>query len=386
MPVEHPARIPGFPAVRPHHLVGGRHQGAQSVLDRPEVTHRLPYGYGKAAFRDLICMLEGGATPTVLLPAYVPDALVEAIRAADARPRFYAIESDLGPEVPDVVSKLDSEPVAATFVHYFGVPGRRFDEFRGTTADRDVPVVTDNAHASFSSDDDRLLGTRGVAGFTSLHKTLPVPNGAVLFVNDPDRVAVEEGDLAGRATRYTSSDCRFALESLLAGAGRRHPVLSGAVGLARRLQDRVASVRPQSGTERDPVAIYRAATGRMSRLTARVLERIDPAAIIAARRDAYRAWDDGLSGVGGVDPCFDALPPGAAPQVFPIVADDADGLLGTLDRRGVDGAHTWPPRLPAAVTDNEEYPVANFLASHLVALPCHQDVDPGAVEAVCAEL
>lgn len=397
-------RIPASPALTPQHLVGRRCQGDEVVSH--EVSRTLPYGYGKTAFRDAIWMLGGGRDANVLLPAYVPDGVVAAVRDADVDPRFYAIERDLGPDLADVDAKLDDRTVAATFVHYFGFPGERFDAFRRTVSEYGGAVVSDNAHAMFSSDGERRLGTGGVVGFTSLRKTLPVPNGALLYVDDVDGVDLGEAALSGRAERVTAADCRFALASLLAGAGRRSPAVCRVIALLRRLRDRAASVggtasdgesasdggtasddgaavEGETESERDPAAIYRRTKVRMSRLSTRVLRRTEPASVVDARRNAYRAWAHGLAGVPGVEPCFDVLPAGVAPQVFPVVADDPDAFLDRLARHGVAGAHTWPP-LPKTVAGNDAFPTANALAASLVAVPCHQDVDPGAVESVCA--
>lgn len=409
MSTEDRPRVPGSPALTPRLLVGRRRRRAYAELERSEAGTPLPYGYGKTAFRDALRLLGGGPGTNVLLPAYVPDGVVAAIRDAGARPRFYAIERDLGPDLADVREKLDDRTAAATFVHYFGFPGERFDAFRRAAAERGVPVVADNAHAAFSAAGDRRLGTRGTIGFTSLRKTLPVPNGALLFVDGPDRLDGCEAVLSGTADSITAADCRFALASLSSGTTRRHPAVERARGAVRRLRDGATAGedvgegeptrdRERDGErggerkgereeerERDPEAIYRRARVPMSRLTARVLARVDPETVAANRRDAYRAWRAGLSDVTGVELRFDDLPRGVSPQVVPVVADDPEGFLAALDRRGVAGAHTWPP-LPAAVSGNDAYPTANSLAANLVALPCHQDVDPGAVHAVCAGL
>jgi dTDP-4-amino-4,6-dideoxygalactose transaminase len=385
-------RIPKAPALTAGHLLGRRSGRAQEFLARGGADHVLPYGFGKVAFRDAIRAFDPGPDANVLLPGYVPDGVVESIREAGATPRFYAIERDLGPDLADVASKLDDGTVAATVVHYFGFPAPRFDAFRQLTANDDVPVVTDNAHATFSRDGDRLLGTRGAVGFTSLRKTLPVPNGAFLFVNDPERVAVDAATLAGRATDLTPTDYRFAAESILSGAKHRHAPVDRGLSLLQRLEEvrsngneTAVSDNEAPAAERDPAARFRRARVPMTALADRVLDRVDPSALVGARRDAFRAWRDGLAPLDGVQAQYVSLSRGVAPQVFPAVAEDPDAFLARLRRSGVVGAHTWPP-LPATVRENDEFETANDLAERLVAIPAHQEVDPASVRAVCADL
>lgn len=329
----------------------GRSGGVFDALAGAGVDYRL-CARGKGALAAALGLLDAGGN--VLLPAAVPAGVPGAVRAAGAEPRFYGVRDDLQPAYADLLRRADRDTDALVLVHYFGVAQPRTGDLLALADAADVSVVEDNSHAALSRRNGRLLGTEGTVGFTSLHKTLPVPNGAVLYgrgVDLPD----------GGAPGWSRADLRFCARRALAAL----PSLSLPSGLPGTASDDPGDA-PDGAV--DPAAIHERDREPLSPLTPPLLARIDPGAVVERRRAGYRRWAARLEGVAGVAPLFDALPDGACPWAFPAVCADPGRVRAALGGRGFG----WP-RLPPAVAGNPDYPTANACARRLVALPVGVD-------------
>lgn len=361
---------------------GGR-SGVRAFVERHGSERLVYYASGKFAFRDGLALLASDErartrTPNVVLPACVPSALVEPIREAGYEPRFHAVTRDLRPDLADVDRALDDDTVALVVVDYFGFSQPAHAELRELADGHGAALVEDNAHAALSTTaDGRLLGTRGDLGFTSFRKTLPVRDGAVLFVDGglssdgpwqgtPERWSFPR---SGVAPRYTGADVRY----VLGAAGERLPVVDGLLGTVaglRRGRREGEGSRPEHGGDlhgRNPAAIYERSKGPMSKLSATVLDRIDPASVIASKRQHYRTWLSKTEHLDGVAPVFESLPAGTCPQSFPVVAERTDELGRRPDVEPAD-LRPWPP-LPSEVVSDDRFETAQYLARNLIPLP-----------------
>src|SRR4030067_2521892 len=56
----------------------------------------------------------------VLLPDYICDDLVRAIKSADFEVTYYNIDVDLKPEEANILERITDKTLAILFVHYFG--------------------------------------------------------------------------------------------------------------------------------------------------------------------------------------------------------------------------------------------------------------------------
>lgn len=330
------------------------------------------YGSGKVALRDGLSVL-ANAGETVLVPSYLPDAVVEPISELGLEPRYYSIESDLSPDVADLESRLDDRTAAIVSVNYFGFPQPGLADLTALADEYECYHVDDNAHAPLSVDEGTLLGTRGHIGTTSLWKLLPIPNGAVLYVTDEaiaDRF--EPSRFGVPSDHFDGGDARFVLTSLATDVLDGHRAVRGSVDA---LVDRVGE-----GGAADPKRRYTASKTRLSPLSAHVVENTDPERIRSARRANYRAWVRVLEDRAGIELLFPSLPEGICPQVCPVRVDAPERLRRSLERCGVD-AHTWP-RLSTDVVDDPAYETATRLSREVLTLPVHQHVDPESIDSV----
>lgn len=365
--------IPGAPSIRPRGLVSTPATTVREFFAR-ELDSYAYYGTGKAALRDGLEHLGCRSTGNVLVPAYLPDGVVEPILELGLEPRYYPVEADLGPDLADLEARIDAESRAVMVVHYFGFPQPRFEEVLTLAADRDLLVVDNSAHSPFSRRDSRLLGTFGDVGFTSFRKTLPLPDGALLV---GDGVSPGASPLAGRASWVSPSNFRHLARKLLTFVRFRSD-------RPRRLGD--AALALAGAPPLGPELTYALSKVPMSSLSWYLTGTIDPKEVVAARRAVYRAWLDVFAGRPGASVLYEPLPDGVCPQAVPLVfdrADSAERFVEAARTAGVGGVHTWP-LLREAVRDSPAYGTATDLASRLVTVPCHQQLSPDAV-AVAAD-
>lgn len=362
--------ISEHPSLFAETLSGTRGSGLRPFLAR-YTTDFAFYGSGKAALRDGLAGLVAPGE-NVLVPAYLPDAVVEPFRDLGLEPRYYRVRENLAPDRADLDRRLDGETAAILTVDYFGFPQPGLEAVTALCDDADCYHIDDNAHAPLSVDGDTLLGTRGHLGITSLRKLLPIPDGAILYCNDESVVErLEPSSFAGVRDGFEVDDCRYVLESLAEALLETNAMVS-------RAFERVTALR--SASVPDPKTRYEAGKAPMSKLSATVVDAVDPTAIRNARRTNYRAWRRLFDGRPGVESYYESLPAGICPQVFPIRTGAPQRLIAELERCGV-AAHTWP-RLAATVRDDPAYAVARKLARETVALPVHQGIDPAEIEAV----
>jgi len=341
------------------------------------------YGSGKAAFRDGLRTLQrleqGRRDGSVLLPAYIPDAVLEPVTDCGLEPRLYELTDSLAPNMAALESRIDDSTLAVVSVNYFGFSQPAFDAIDQLASRNGCYHLEDNAHGALSVVDGRLLGTRTGVGFSSLWKLLPAPDGAVLLCNDEAVAsAYEPSSITGVHDRVRTQDLQFALKSLA----------SDLLDTSHRLKSSVHSLvtTGDAGTSTaSPAQRYRAGKDRMSRLSAYVVADADPAAIRHRRRENYRAWRSVFEGHDAVTPLFDELPHGVCPQVFPVRTSVPGQLERVLADCGVDGAHTWP-RLSSTVRQDDTYATATKLAAEVVVLPVHQQTDPETITSAGLEV
>lgn len=340
-------------------------------IERHGVKDYLFFGYGRIALLAGLKILGYGKGGNVLLPAYICDVTAEPFYELGVEVRFYEVLENLQPDIADVKRRIDQKTKTILAVNYFGFP-QRLDEIQGVCRERGLALIEDNAHGFLSKQGSRLLGTFGDIGFASIWKALPVANGAVLYINN-ERLLQKQQDCLGQDTEgylRAASSRKYILSSILAYLEAQYKFPSQ---YFRNAYNKFAS-----GAERNSTQDYQRAKVRISGLSVEVMKRVEPEEVISKRRGNYRFWLDKLEGKGGISIIFKNLPEGVCPQVFPIIAEDAENLEAKLLSKGVYVDH-WP-WLPREVEDNKEYPTANFLAKHLLVLPVHQNTDVNCLE------
>jgi perosamine synthetase len=306
----------------------------------------------------------------VLVPAYHHGVEIGALVAAGVRPVFYPV----GPKwevCPEDVARLVTKRTGAIYLtHFAGFPGP-VEALRGVAAQHGLPLIEDCALSLFSQDGRVPLGSVGDASIFCLYKTLPVPNGGALVLNNPAAMLDEDGKLDDPSLPTVSGQVLSALlrNLELRGGGAGRTLTQQARRIVRRIVRGAKVERVAVGSDHfDPEH-----TGiGMSDFSKRVLAAQRPDRIRDVRRRNYRILGEELDGVA--TPLLTTLPDGVCPLFFPVVVENKVRVVRELRRRGVGAVDFWRHSHPAC--ELGRFPDVARLRATVVELPCHQDLSP----------
>ena len=313
--------------------------------------------------------LVGLAGREVLVPAYHHGVEVGALAAAGAVPRFVRVDGRMRLDLSDAERKIGPRTRALYVIHYAGF-AQPMDEVNALARRHGLLVMEDCALSLLAAEGARPLGSTGHLGVFCFYKTLPVPNGGALVVNEPG--ARGAPSLPLRAP--IASTLSYAARSLFANLAFRFGDAGEAIHAAVRRG--YALVRGATGLE--PVS-----TGTMtfdpawkdlgmSPLSAWVARRLDPAEIVAARRRNYFLLLGRLR--DRVPPVFGEVPAGACPLFYPLLCEDKAAVAARLLARGIETIDFWREGHPLCPID--EFPEVASLRRRVLELPVHQDLSP----------
>jgi dTDP-4-amino-4,6-dideoxygalactose transaminase len=294
---------------------------------------------------------------------------VGALAAAGAIPRFVRVDARMRLDLDDAERRIGPRTRALYVIHYAGF-AQPMQEILALARRRALLVVEDCALSLLAAEGTRPLGSTGDAAIFCFYKALPVPNGGALVVND---AAIAGVPAAPRAAPLVSTLSHLA-GSLLANLALR----GGASGEAIR-----ASARNAYALARGATGLQPASTGTpefdpslvdlgMSPLATAIARRLDPAAIVAARRRNYFHLLGHLR--ERVPPIFGELPAGASPLFYPLAVEDKGALLARLAARRIEAVDFWREGHPLCPPG--EFPEAEGLRRRVLELPVHQDLGP----------
>lgn len=133
------------------------------------------YPFARYAFLEALKTLD---MKTIYLPAFICRDMLAPINTLKIKYFFYEVNENLEPMLEDI--KCD----AILMIDYFGFSQdfRPFEEYKKKY---NSIIIEDNAHGFLSKDKNGvLLGTRGDIGLLSIRKTVFLPNGGALLVNN----------------------------------------------------------------------------------------------------------------------------------------------------------------------------------------------------------
>jgi DegT/DnrJ/EryC1/StrS aminotransferase family protein len=358
--------IPALPTLWPGMLSPlADERPAAFPFDAPRATR---YYFARNAVWHGVHLL-GLEGEEVLVPAYHHGVEVGALVHAGAVPRFVRVDGRMRLDLDDLEAKIGPRTRAIYVIHYAGF-AQPLDELLALARRRGLWVLEDCALSLLAAEGDRPLGSTGHLGIFCFYKTLPVPNGGALVVNDPTLRA----DPPAPGPAPLASTLSHALGSILANLALRFgdagEALRTGVRRAYALARGASGLRPVStGTMTfDPAARDLG----MSALSVAIARRCDAEQIVAARRRNYFLLLGRLR--DRVPPVFSEVPAGASPLFYPLLCEDKAAVQARLAAKGIETVDFWREGHPACRAD--EFPEVALLRRRVLELPVHQDLQP----------
>lgn len=372
-----------------------------SRTDRPrqEVfpfnTGRCEYFYSaRYALAAALDALKLSANQAILMPSYNCWVEVDPVVRSGAKIDWYRVKTDFSIDEDDLLARIRPETTAIFVIHYLGFP-QRLENIRRICTERGIILIEDCAHALLSNDGDIPLGSTGDMAIFSIRKTLPLPDGGCLLINNPvltyerpsmfrsnrfatyyvlsEMLCSGSTDIAQEAGLLTRSV--WALNLMVARLARL-----GLRGMHKVLRDRGDYlVYPSGNNFRDEVRSW-----GMSKISSAIIDGAEFSDIKMRRRANFSYLLERI----GPDERFQlpirSLPDGVCPLLFPVIVEERDRIYRELKERGHTGYDWWGGFHPAVPWD--EFPTAVHLKKKVFGIPVHQSLRQQHLDMMVQEL
>jgi dTDP-4-amino-4,6-dideoxygalactose transaminase len=334
------------------------------------VDGRLPFYRARNAIYHLFrALLARNPQLSVLAPDYNSGNEILAIRAAGATIHYCPVGPDLQMD-PDVVNRFCAlhDPDLLYVIHYAGWP-QPMRALGDLCRRREMLLVEDCALSLLSEIDGKPLGAFGDWAVFCLYKTLPLPNGALLVQNTMPLEPLKRLKLRNAGSASVLARTAELVVQRIRG---RANSLGAALQIVKRGMGRAAGALDVARANVGDIGFNLAEVDlAMSRVSERLLDRMDFATIVRRRVENYRQLASLIS--DDAAPVFPTLPDGVCPLFFPVVVADKHAAAEALRRRGVDALEFWNESSDSGA---EMSHAARYLRRHVLELPIHQDLTP----------
>ncbi len=311
--------------------IGGCYEFPFSTLLKPR-TNRFPQilATGRDCLTLITRFLKEG---TILLPAYICEAVLTPFKVSEFKIKFYDVNERL--EVKkEVIAKELKNAKALLIIDYFGFPQKDGNDIHKLCNKKGVLLLEDRVHSWLSKFD-----SYGDISFNSFRKMLPVPDGATI-----------EGITPSQLEKPPSKFVRFMLLSLMF---RRF--------FKQKSQDLYRKA------EYEEIERYKK-PARGSRISKFVLERIDLSKVIKIRKENFTYLLNNWKGINGITPLYKTLPDYVCPLGFPVLCRHRDNLKQHLIRHKI-----YPPIHWILSKDiPKRFKVAHKISNELLTIPIDQ--------------
>jgi dTDP-4-amino-4,6-dideoxygalactose transaminase len=300
-----------------------------------------------------------GEEGKVLVPSYIPKVAVEPFKLKGWGIEYYRIKEDLGADLSDVKKRIDNKTRIVMGVNYGGFPNPSLKELKELCRRNDILFLEDNSQSSLSLYEGSLLGTFGDISINGFYKTMPVPAGAALYI--------DESVAAGKPAK--ADLVRFQAVKDLASN------LLNLKSYFESPEHSIKKLNTSSETEEKEQDIqfrFYLKNGRLCHFNRLIMDWLNVEKIREKRRENYIYWKERMQTSMGLDPFYE-LSAGIAPT-YMFFLSDREKIQRNLEVpvRGITRS-----LLPIEVKDNpDNYPEANKMAEKLCVIPVHTGLDP----------
>ena len=317
--------------------------------------------------RDALFLLFSaiGAAPgtPVWCPSFHCGTEVRAAAESGFTPRFYRLRDDLSIDEEHLARCLAEALGPVMLIHYFGFAQPDTERIAALCRAKGVPLIEDCSHAFLSRCNGRAIGTAGGAATFSLYKTFGTSDGGALRFNHA--IAIPPRPRVAWSAQWGSLRRRWR---------DRPPRAHAEEVIGRRFGQRKDTAWRR--IFEDP---WNAPLG-ISQLSLALIERFDPAQIVARRRRNYERLDARLRDVDGYRPVAPSLPDECCPLYLPVFVKSRTDAFVKLFAARVEpfifGMFHHPSMPPDA------FPESRKMRDEILCLPIHQDLDDADVDRV----
>lgn len=333
----------------------------------------------RIAIRRACDLLGLHAGTEILVPAYNCGSEIDPLIKCGATVVPYRVRRSSMIDLDDLHSRITSRTKAIYVTHYFGFP-QPIAAIRDLCDQNDIYLIEDCALSLFSSNGATSLGVTGDVAVFSFPKTLAVPDGGVLIINNPD-LKVQPWNM----TQPYSMEVLKGMLPLLKSQVLRwssdipllYPLFRSLLTKRRLTIVNVNNTKLKTMPNMPRSYYYdeRISDMAVSATTKRLLRSFDVNHIIKRRRENFRHLFNMVSEHPVIELLFKELTEEVCPLYFPIILKDRNQLCAKLNEYSIAAIAWWSGyhrRLPW-----NKFPDACFLKDNVLNLPIHQGLDEG---------
>ena len=339
------------------------------------------YRFHKAriGIRHAADLLQLKTDDEVLAPAYHCGSEIDALLKSGVEVILYEVDRNCNINIADIEKRITAKTKAIYITHFFGFP-QDIVNVKELCKQKNLYLIEDCAMSLFSCNGTEIIGSTGDLAVFSLAKTLPVPDGGLLVINNTAlgklSVEIQQPPLSTTLRRLLPF-LKSNLLIFLSGNKLLHPFYSMLFSILN--SHRIAMAENELHVSGESMMsadlYYNSAHSKfaMSYVTNRMLKAFVPDEIKRIRRRNYCLLADILHNQENLSILYTELPDGVCPLNFPIILENRDSVRLELYKRGID-ADAFGKCYHKDYTLHD-YPNSNFLKNHILSLPIHQNLD-----------
>lgn len=332
-------------------------------------VHKARTGIHRAL--ELINISEGDE---ILVPSYNCGSEIDTLIYNGAKVVPYRVDRDCKIDIADLISRISLKSKAIYVIHYFGFP-QEIKIINNICKEHKLYLIEDCALSLFSSDNMGILGTQGDISIYSFPKTLPVPDGGLLAINN---INLKRNNWELSLPRYriyfknivkltNSMFLRKYIPGIIA------KILYYCRYMLKYKKNRSNTLfEKYPGIPNDYYYVESNTNKSISSISMHILNRIDYKNVINRRRENFILYKKLLEDVDIISPIFKILPEEVCPLYYPIIIQNRDNICQELNKLSIYAISWWSGYHPRIYWD--KYPDACFLKNNTLVLPVHQDL------------
>jgi len=327
----------------------------------------------RVAIRYLCDLLNIKVGNDLLVPSYNCGSEIDPLIKSGAAVHFYRVDRSAIVDIEDLRNRITKNTKAIYVTHYFGFP-QPIEKIKNLCMENGIYLIEDCALSLFSQFEGKKLGSFGDAAVFSFPKSLPVPDGGALVINNRMIKAKEWKRRKPRAIRIGRTMAALIKAGLLRTTPIQKVIYLGKLAdkfVFKKTRDRVFSnlkVMPK-----DYYYDEQLNDTQMSMITKISLGYFEMDSIVKRRQENFKLFCELMAGYPEVKPVYSELPAGVCPLYFPIIVKNRNLIYVKLNNKFISAMPWWSGYHTGLHWD--EFPDASYLKDNVLALPVHQQLE-----------
>ena len=333
---------------------------------------------GRGALFHAIKLLHLADSNNILVPSYHCGVDIEAIIMAGAAIRYYKINKSMDLDIADLLRNVDTNTKAVVITHYFGFP-QSIDNIKNICQEKKLFLIEDCAHALLSVFQGKALGSFGDISIFSQRKSLPIPDGGALLINNSDLIISSKLLLPSQFTAFKNT-IGMLYNSLVNASN-----IKGVQAFLKFIKYKINMLirkefgaRYSTGMEIDSEICNLA----MSNISKNIMNRSNIDTITENRRNNFNYLLERIPNSNHIIGIYTMLPEGVCPLFFPVRTGDTTRreVQNIFRRYGVQ-TYVFGENLHRSLP-GKEYPDSVMLSNQILGLPVHQNLKTKELEQI----